>query len=150
MKNTITLILVFLNPFLAFSQKAEHRNLENKLAIHGYDPVSYIEQKKAVKGKKEFAVNVNGAIYYTSSEKNKELLKKDPAKYEPIYGGWCAFAMGDDGEKVEINPTTFKVIDGKTYLFYNKLFTNTLNSWNKNEDKLKKQADQNWKKITIK
>ena len=40
MKNTITLILVFLNPFLAFSQKAEHRNLEDKLAIHGYDPVS--------------------------------------------------------------------------------------------------------------
>lgn len=78
MKNTFTLILVFLLPFLAFSQKAEHRNLENKLAIQGYDPVSYIEQKKAVKGKKEFAVNVNGAIYYTSSEKNKELLKKIP------------------------------------------------------------------------
>jgi hypothetical protein len=52
MKNTFTLILVFLLPFLAFSQKAEHRNLENKLAIQGYDPVSYIEQKKAVKGKR--------------------------------------------------------------------------------------------------
>lgn len=150
MKKFITLIVLFLLPFFAFSQKAEHRNLDNKLAIQGYDPVSYIEQNKAVKGKKEFAVNVNGAIYYTSTAKNKELLQKNPSKYEPIYGGWCAFAMGDYGEKVEINPTTFKVIDGKTYLFYNKLFTNTLNSWNKNEDKLKKQADQNWKKITIK
>ena len=58
--------------------------------------------------------------------------------------------MGDNGEKVEIDPTTFKIINGKTYLFYNKLFTNTLNSWNKNEEKLKKQADQNWKKITTK
>lgn len=150
MKKFITLIVLFLLPFFAFSQKAEHRNLDNKLAIQGYDPVSYIEQNKAVKGKKEFAVNVNGAIYYTSSPKNKELLQKNPSKYEPIYGGWCAFAMGDYGEKVEINPTTFKVIDGKTYLFYNKLFTNTLNSWNKNEDKLKKQADLNWKKLTTK
>jgi len=150
MKNTVTLILVFLLPFFAFSQKAEHRNLENKLGIQGYDPVSYIEQKKAVKGKKEFAVNVNGAIYYTSSEKNKELLKKNPEKYEPVYGGWCAFAMGDSGEKVEINPATFKIIDGKTHLFYNKFFNNTLTSWNKNEGKLKKSADQNWKKLTEK
>lgn len=150
MKKFITLIVLFLLPFFAFSQKAEHRNLNNKLAILGYDPVSYIEQNKSVKGKKEFAVNVNGAIYYTSTAKNKELLQKNPSKYEPIYGGWCAFAMGDYGEKVEINPTTFKVIDGKTYLFYNKLFNNTLNSWNKNEDKLKKQADLNWKKLTTK
>lgn len=150
MKNTITLIFLFLFSLFTFSQKVEHRNLENKLAIQGYDPVSYIEQNKAVKGKKEFAVNVNGAIYYTSSAKNKELLQKNPSKYEPVYGGWCAFAMGDYGEKVEINPTTFKVIDGKTYLFYNKLFTNTLNSWNKNEEKLKKQADVNWKKLTTK
>ncbi len=150
MKKSITLIVLFLLPFFAFSQKAEHRNLENKLAIQGYDPVSYIEQNKAVKGKKEFAVNINGAIYYTSSAKNKELLIKNPTKYEPVYGGWCAFAMGDYGEKVEINPNTFKVIDGKTYLFYNKLFTNTLTSWNKNEVKLKKSADQNWKKLTEK
>ena len=150
MKNTFTLILVFLLPFFAFSQKNEHRNLENKLAIQGYDPVAYIEQKKAIKGKKEFAVNVNGAIYYTSSEKNKELLKKNPEKYEPIYGGWCAFALGDYGEKVAINPTTFKIIGGKTHLFYNKFFNNTLTSWNKDEEKLKKQADMNWKKLTSK
>ena len=150
MKKHIAIILVFLLHFFAFSQKTEHRNLDNKLAIQGYDPVSYIEQNKAVKGKKEFAVNVNGVIYYTSSAKNKELLKKFPTKYEPAYGGWCAFAMGDYGEKVEINPNTFKVIDGKTYLFYNKLFTNTLTSWNKNEEKLKKQAKQNWEKLTKK
>ncbi|REC74057.1 YHS domain protein [Chryseobacterium elymi] len=147
MKNII-IILTFWVSFSAPAQKNEHRNLENKLAIQGYDPVSYIEQKKAVKGKKELAVNVNGAIYYTSSEKNKELLKKDPAKYEPVYGGWCAFALGDYGEKVEINPTTFKIIGGKTHLFYNKFFNNTLSSWNKNEEKLKKSADQNWKKLT--
>lgn len=76
MKKHIAIILVFLLHFFAFSQKTEHRNLDNKLAIQGYDPVSYIEQNKAVKGKKEFAVNVNGVIYYTSSAKNKELLKK--------------------------------------------------------------------------
>lgn len=150
MKNTITLILVFLLPFFAFSQKTEHRNLENKLAIQGYDPVAYIEQKKAVKGKKEFAVNVNGAIYYTSSEKNKELLKKNPAKYEPAYGGWCSYAMGNDGTKMNIDPKTFKVFEGKTHLFYNTLFMNTYKLWNKDEPSLKKNANHNWKTITEK
>ena len=47
MKNTFTFILIFLLPFFALAQKTEHRNLENKLAIQGYDPVTYIEQKKA-------------------------------------------------------------------------------------------------------
>jgi len=147
MKNSITFIL-FLLFFFADSQKTNPRNLENKLAVKGYDPVAYIEQKKAIKGKKEFAVDVNGAIYYTSSAKNKELLKNNSAQYEPAYGGWCAYAMGDKGEKVEINPSTFKVINGKTYLFYNKFFSNTLTSWNKKETECKKKADLNWKKIS--
>lgn len=56
--------------------------------------------------------------------------------------------MGDYGEKVEVNPKTFKIIDGKLYLFYNSLLNNTLKSWNKNEKKLKTQADKNWKAIT--
>ena len=73
-------------------------------------------------------------------------FKKDPTKYEPQYGGWCAYAMGAKGEKVEINPETFKIVDGKLYLFYNRFFSNTLTDWNKDEAHLKKQADVNWQK----
>lgn len=150
MKRIFLILAMLLNTAILFAQKTEHRNLENKLAIQGYDPVSYLEEKKAVKGKKELSVNINGAIYYTSSEKNKQLLKSNPAKYEPAYGGWCAFAMGDSGEKVEIDPETFKIVNGRLHLFYNKFFKNTLKSWNKNEVQLKKNADLNWKKITEK
>ncbi|MFC6245118.1 hypothetical protein [Flavobacterium psychroterrae] len=55
--------------------------------------------------------------------------------------------MGSAGEKVEINPETFKISDGKLYLFYNAYFNNTLKSWNKDEDNLKAKADRNWKNI---
>jgi hypothetical protein len=48
------------------------------------------------------------------------------------------------GEKVSVDPKTFKIIDGKLYLFYNKFFNNTLIDWNKDEMKLKKKADGNW------
>lgn len=49
MKNIFTLILVFLLPFFALAQKNEHRNLENKLAIQGYDPVFLHRTEKGCK-----------------------------------------------------------------------------------------------------
>jgi len=55
--------------------------------------------------------------------------------------------MGQDGSKVDINPETYKIVDGELYLFYNKLFNNTLDDWNQNESSLKTKADENWEQI---
>jgi len=122
-------------------------NLEDGVAIEGYDPVSYFTQKKAVKGKKDLAYKYEGVTYYFSSPSNKDMFIKDPKAYEPQYGGWCAYAMGASGEKVEVDPETFKILDGKLYLFYNAFFNNTLPKWNKEETSLKTKADSNWKAI---
>jgi len=46
------------------------------------------------------------------------------------------------GKKVEVDPETFKIVDGKLYLFYNSLFNNTLPKWNKAEMDLKIKADK--------
>jgi YHS domain-containing protein len=122
-------------------------NLENGIAIRGYDPVAYFTGNKAIRDNKNISAFYDGAIYYFSSAENKGEFQENPAKYEPQYGGWCAYAMGKKGEKVEIDPGTFKIIDGKLYLYYNKDFNNTLNSWNKDEANLKAKADVNWRKI---
>ncbi|MFN0030613.1 MAG: YHS domain-containing (seleno)protein [Flavobacteriales bacterium] len=127
-------------------RKAQFNN-ENALALQGYDPVAYFTQGKAVKGSSAYSVNVDGLIYQCSTAVNKQLLEKDPKKYEPQYGGWCAYAMGNMGEKVDVNPETFKIVDDKLYLFYNAYFNNTLIDWNKNETSLKQKADVNWKKF---
>ncbi|MEO6316129.1 MAG: YHS domain-containing (seleno)protein [Chitinophagaceae bacterium] len=119
-------------------------NLSNGIGISGYDPVAYFMPGKAVKGSKEYAVVYEGVVYYFSSAANKETFKQNPAKYEPAYGGWCSYAMGAKGEKVEINPSTFKIVDGRLNLFYNRFFSNTLTDWNKDEPSLKKKADANW------
>ncbi|MEP7236359.1 MAG: YHS domain-containing (seleno)protein [Ferruginibacter sp.] len=138
--------------FSTFAQDAsalrkKHFNLDNGIAIRGYDPVAYFVQNKAVKGSKDLAVSNQGIIYLFSSVANKEAFKATPFKYEPEYGGWCAYAMGENGEKVSVDPETFKIVNGKLYLFYNKYFTNTLKDWNKNEATLKKNADLNWPKL---
>jgi YHS domain-containing protein len=147
-KQILILLVAFISVTgLAQTSRATHFNLENKVAIQGYDPVAYFTQKKAVKGKKEIASIYEGVTYYFSTQTNKTAFAKNPAGYEPQYGGWCAFAMGDYGKKVEVDPETFKILDGKLYLFYNAYFNNTLKSWNKNESNLKKKADTNWKKF---
>jgi YHS domain-containing protein len=122
-------------------------NLENGLAIEGYDPVAYFAQGKAIEGKKEYTTKVGEATYQFANASHRDLFKKDPKKYLPQYGGWCAYAMGATGEKVEVDPRTFKILDGKLYLFYNAYFNNTLKKWNVDEENLKKMADTNWNKL---
>ncbi len=125
--------------------RTKHFNLgQNGLAIEGYDPVSYFEGKPA-EGSAKHSIRHQGVLYYFTTAAHLEAFKKDPARYEPQYGGWCAFAMGDYGEKVSVDPETYKILDGKLYLFYNAFFTNTLPKWNNNEQNLKKAGDINWK-----
>lgn len=137
---------------VALAQHEEIRkkqyNLESSgLAIQGYDPVAYFTMNKALEGKKNISTSYNGVIYRFASKQNKDEFARNPARYEPQYGGWCAYAMGKKGEKVEVDPETFKIVDGKLYLFYNKFFNNTLKSWNQDEVRLKTQADRNWMKF---
>ncbi len=139
-KKIIYLLISFIS-LTTFAQnetkRITHFNLERRLGIQGYDPVAYFKQGKAVKGKKELTATYEGVIYNFSMPVNREYFLKNPSGYEPQFGGWCAYAMGDSGEKVEINPQTFKIVDGKLYLFYNAFFNNTLKSWNKDETNLK-------------
>lgn len=143
-------VLIVLFTLSGFAQKDSkrmtHFNLEKNVAIQGYDPVAYFKQGKAVKGKKEITASYEGVVYYFSMPVNKEYFLKNPSKFEPQYGGWCAFAMGDSNEKVSVNPETFKISNGKLYLFYNAFFNNTLKSWNKEETGLMMKADANWSK----
>lgn len=144
----LTVWLVMANTLVAQSaSRARAFNLDHGIAIQGYDPVAYFTPGKAVKGKKDFAVSFEGVVYYFSTAANKETFLRNPRKYEPQYGGWCAYAMGETGEKVEIDPETFKVLDGRLYLFYHSWTNNTLTKWNREESRLRMAADLSWKKF---
>jgi hypothetical protein len=84
--------------------------------------------------------------YWFASEENKKLFTESPAKYLPTYGGWCATAMAK-GEKVEIDPTNFKVTNGRLFLFLKAFYANAIKDWNKDESGQTVKADANWKKI---
>lgn len=145
MKNII-LGMFILTSFSLFSQNnSTHLHISSsKLAVDGYDLTTYFTQNKAVEGSKKFSANHQGAIYYFKSDENKQLFLKNPEKYLPQYGGWCAYAMGEKSEKVSIDPETFIITDGKLYLFYNSYFNDTSEKWNKDPNGLKIKADRNW------
>ena len=147
-KSILSVVLLLATFFVSSAQNQALRqkefNLTSNLAISGYDPVAYFTQSKAVKGKPEYSATYNGVMYRFSSSANKDLFGKTPAGYEPQYGGWCAYAMGSTGEKVDVDPGTFKILTGKLYLFYNAYFNNTLKTWNKDENNLKAKADTHW------
>jgi YHS domain-containing protein len=128
--------------------KSQYNVTSNHLAIEGYDPVSYFTDHAAVEGKKDFSYTYDGIVYHFISAQHLQAFKSNPKKYQPQYGGWCAYAMGASGEKVAVDPETFKVLDGKLYLFYNSFFNNTKKSWDKDEANLKHKADINWQKFT--
>ena len=150
MKHIIICLLLITG--IGFSSNAQpalrqkHFNLATGVAISGYDPVSYFKNKPA-KGSSTYSYTYDGVVYHFANAQNLATFKQNPSGYEPQYGGWCAYAMGNTGEKVEVDPETYKIIDGKLYLFYNHFFNNTLKTWNKSESQLKPKADANWQKL---
>lgn len=150
MKQILLLLAIFSSGLTLHAQdqkRLQSFNVNGGLAVQGYDVVAYFTTGKAVKGSTSNTVVQQGITYRFSSAANKEAFKKNPSSFEPQYGGWCAYAMGATGEKVEIDPATFKIVNGKLYLFYNKFFNNTRSTWNKDEAVLKSKADANWAKI---
>lgn len=127
-------------------KEAREANVASRLAIDGYDPVAYLDDRKAVPGDKKLESSFRGITYRFASEASRGRFNTDPVRYLPAYGGWCATAMAK-GDKVEIDPKNFKVTNGRVFLFYKGFFGNALNDWNKDEPGLTAKADANWKKL---
>ena len=82
--------------------------------------------------------------YRFTSEAHRDLFKGSPEKYLPSYGGWCAWAVGQLGKRVDVDPESFLIRDGKLYVFYRDKGLDTRALWLKNEAELHQKADANW------
>jgi YHS domain-containing protein len=124
---------------------------ESGVALGGYDPVSYFDKAGPREGKAAFSFVYRGVTYRFVSEENKKKFESDPVKWEPPYGGWCAWAV-IDGDKVAIDPLNYEIIDGRVYLFYKGWLGNAKKKWDakvtaETAPKTVAQADSGWKKV---
>ena len=88
----------------------------NALMLKGYDVVSYFVDNKDSMGSAGFRSHYQGITFQFTSADHKALFDKDPPRYLPEFGGYCANGIvygipwGGDGD-------TWKMIDGKLYIF---------------------------------
>ncbi len=149
----VKMILMTVVVMLGASNLSAQKVSANKdnLAVNGYDVVNYFTTYTAAKGNKAHSTTHEGATFYFTNADNLAVFKKEPNKYMPQYGGFCAFAVAKMNKKVPADPATFKVDNGKLYLFYNDFWEgapfNTIVPWISNEAEFKKMADANWSKM---
>jgi hypothetical protein len=112
------------------------------LAAHGYDVVSFFRGEPSV-GSDKFAIAQNGATYRFADQAGLDAFKADPAKYEPAYGGYCAYGAALN-KKFDGDPRYWKVVDGRLYLNLN---ADIQSKWSEDIGGNIKKADSNWAKI---
>ena len=141
------LLSLFLCTGIFLQAQSIDYNTKKGYVANGYDVVSYFEGKPQ-EGIKDITTEYDGVSYKFSSHEHLIEFKANPKKYIPQYGGYCAYAVAVTGKKVNINPETFEIRDGKLFLFYNAGKTNTLELWQKESPEvLIPEADKNWEKI---
>ncbi len=159
---TLTLLLIFFVGSLTQAKYESKVNTKNGVALNGTDLVEYFkkENNKAIKGLKENSTTYNKVTYYFASKENLNAFKKDPSKYLPAYGGYCAWAIEESSEYVPVDYDSYLIEEDeegkkRLLLFYNKFFINTKTKWikkSKKQDKGSKalisKADSNWLKMT--
>jgi len=120
-------------------------NVDNKgIILKGCDAVAYVKERKPVKGNPAIESAYQGATYLFASVANKADFDKDPAKYVPQYGGFCAYGV-TNGVLADVNgPSAFAVYKGKLYVCGNQA---SLKSFKSNIDGNIDKADENWRQL---
>jgi YHS domain-containing protein len=146
MKKILALVALTL-ALPALAQTKTLLNLDRaSVALQGYDPVAFFTESKPVKGSDQFVSRHGGAIYKFASAEHKAAFVKEPAKYEPAFGGYCAYGVSRN-KLVEIDVEAFQIIDGRLILQYSK---GVRNDFNKDPKGNLAKAEQNWAGLVAK
>ncbi len=136
----LTIIIFFIAFLLSCNEvSVEEHNIQNGVAINGYDPVAYHNNNVSV-GNSAYSYNYKGAKYLFASEANLNSFSNEPEKFAPKYGGYCAFGVSV-GKKFEVDPNAFAVVDNELYLLLNQA---TLKTWESARDKNISIANKLW------
>ena len=120
------------------------------VGLASYYPVAYFPEGggKSAKGLTNFSHQHNGVTYRFSSKENLERFIKNPTRYLPAYGGWCAWAVAELGKRVDVDPESFIVRDGRLFVFYRDPSLDTRSLWLKNVNEFINRGDAKWPQLS--
>lgn len=139
----ITFTLIFL--LVASGASAQYATVKEEAAFDGYDLTSYFDGEP-IKGKSAYTYQYQDLNLSFASEANKQKFIKDPEKYLPAYGGWCATAVVH-GTLVRPNYSLYKIQENKLLFFEVKAFFNGQTQWEKDPDYHRVLADAQFNRL---
>jgi len=143
----VFLLLLQLISIPASGQIKTLLNLDKQgIAIQGYDPVAFFTQNRPVKGRPEFESKYNGARYLFASAEDKSTFDANPAKYEPQFGGFCAYAASKN-RTAPVKIEAFQIVNGRLLMQYD---LDIRKEFNKDTQGNLQKADKNWPGIVQK
>lgn len=113
---------------------------ENGVALSGYDPVAYFDGGKPTHGVVAIFASYAGARYLFATAAHRNAFLANPKKYVPEFGGFCAVGTSF-GEKVDVDPQTGAIVNGKLYLNHNQ---RALDIFNKDPSGTITKAESKW------
>jgi len=141
-------LIVLLNlPHLA---AAQDQPIANTLAVGlgGYSPVSYFEHDQPHYGSPAHQATHQGVTYFFATQAEQDTFEASPDRFVPAFRGWCAYGMSVQ-DTFPVDPTAFKIIDGKLYLFLRNPQVDALNLWNNgDQDELLGKAQAHWADVS--
>jgi len=93
-------------------------NPASGLAISGFDPVAYFTAQKAILGRPDLELTLNGAVWRFLNEGNRAAFAAHPEVYTPQFGGYDPVAIERE-TSVPGHPEFWAVAGERLYLFYN-------------------------------
>jgi len=114
-----------------------------RVALKGYDPVSYFTDGKPEQGSKDFTFAFDDTTYWFKSAEHRDKFAADPEHYAPQFDGYCAIQLSR-GHKVEADPEAWAITNGKLYVFAIK---KGVPLFNKESVAIAEKASENWQKL---
>jgi YHS domain-containing protein len=114
------------------------------IILKGSDVVAYFKEGKPVQGDPATTTTYHGATYLFASAANKADFDKNPEKYVPQYGGFCAYGVSLGVLADPEGPMSFIVYKGKLYVCGNQ---GALKSFKSDIDKNIDSAEKNWRQL---
>jgi hypothetical protein len=129
---------------------ASHMNViqdggDKALMLKGHDPVAYFTEGKHRLGDPAIKLEHEGVTYRFATVENQQKFAKSPAAFVPQYGGFCANGIAY-GIPWGGDPDTFRIIDGKLYIFGG---TASRNYFSMNDAKNRELADRYWREEIV-
>jgi hypothetical protein len=93
-----------------------------------------------VRGDEAIAHTHEGTTYRFASAANRDAFAKDPGRYLPQFGGFCAWAVSR-GYTAPVDPQAWRVVDDRLYLNYSRGVQRT---WEQDVAGNIRKGDANW------